>query len=179
MPSEASVKFFDETFFQKSFDLALDLIGAQRRKETRETVAKGHAFPGRGRAIRTKDSPLPLILIERAQHTSAGSVAQAIPICVGPKSARGIGCLPNALPEKVWRHARARHSLWHSALPPKENSARSPLCKNTCKTALFPVQYTKALSRFTNTKPKRPKPPGLPREGRSEHQWNPGFSKKT
>ena len=39
-------------------------MGAQRRKETRETVAKGHAFPGRGRAIRTKDSPLPLILIE-------------------------------------------------------------------------------------------------------------------
>ena len=34
MPSEASVKFFDETFFQKSFDLALDLSGraAQERK---------------------------------------------------------------------------------------------------------------------------------------------------
>ena len=153
-------------------------MGAQRRKETRETVAKGHAFPGRGaqsalRTARCRSYSL------RAQHTSAGSVAQAIPICVGPKSARGIGCLPNALPEKVWRHARARHSLWHSALPPKENSARSPLCKNTCKTAPFPVQYTKALSRFTNTKPKRPKPPGFPREGRSEHQWNPGFSKKT
>ena len=28
-PSEASVKFFDETFFQKSFDLALDLSGRQ------------------------------------------------------------------------------------------------------------------------------------------------------
>ena len=68
MPSEASVKFFDETFFQKSFDLALDLIGAQRRKETRETVAKGHAFPGRGLAIRAKDSPLPLILIESSAY---------------------------------------------------------------------------------------------------------------
>ena len=163
-------------FFKKVS--ALPLLGAQRRKETRETVAKGHAFPGRGaqsalRTARCRSYSL------RAQHTSAGSVPQAIYTCVGPKSARGIGCLPNALPEKVWCHARARHSLWHSALPPKENSARSPLCKNTCKTAPFPVQYTKALSRFTNTKPKRPKPPGFPREGRSEHQWNPGFSKKT
>ena len=77
------------------------------------------------------------------------------------------------------RKIGVRHSLRHSALPPKESRARSPLCKNTCKSASFPVQYTKALSRFTNTKPKRPKPPGLPREGRSEHQWNPGFSKKT
>ena len=33
MPSEASVKFFDETFFQKSFDLALDLSGRQPEKK--------------------------------------------------------------------------------------------------------------------------------------------------
>ena len=163
-------------FFKKVSTLPLWARSAGRK--ARETVAKGHAFPGRGaqsapRTARCRSYSL------RAQHTSAGSVAQAIPICVGPKSARGIGCLPNALPEKVWRHARARHSLWHSALPPKESRARSPLCKNTCKSAPFPVQYTKALSRFTNTKPKRPKPPGFPREGRSEHQWNPGFSKKT
>ena len=32
-PSEASVKFFDETFLQKSFDLALDLIGRQPEKK--------------------------------------------------------------------------------------------------------------------------------------------------
>ena len=147
-------------------------------RKARETVAKGHAFPGRGRAIRTKDSPLPLILIKSPAYVRGKCPPGHLHLW-GPKSARGIGCLPNALPEKDWRHARARHSLWHSALPPKENSARSPLCKNTCKTAPFPVQYTKALSRFTNTKPKRPKPPGLPREGRSEHQWNPGFSKKT
>ena len=41
-------------------------MGAQRRKETRETVAKGHAFPGRGRAIRAKGSALPLMFIGRA-----------------------------------------------------------------------------------------------------------------
>ncbi len=82
-------------------------------------MAKGHAFPGRGRAIRTKDSPLPLILIERAQHTSAGSVAQAIYTCLAWKHVGSVGCLPNALPEKVWRHTRGRHSLRHSALPPK------------------------------------------------------------
>ncbi len=29
----ASVKFFGEAFFQKSFDLALDLIGAQRMRK--------------------------------------------------------------------------------------------------------------------------------------------------
>ena len=164
-------------FFKKVS--ALPLWARSAGRKARETVAKGHAFPGRGRAIRAKDSPLPLILIERAQHTSAGSVPQAIYTCVAWKHVGSVGCLPNALPEKVWRHTRGRHSLRHSALPPKENSARSPLCKNTCKSASFPVQYTKALSRFTNTKPKRPKPPGLPREGRSEHQWNPGFSKKT
>ena len=138
---------------------------------------KATPFPAGGaqsapRAVRCRSYSL------RAQHTSAGSVPQAIYTC-GALEARGVGCLPNALPEKDWRHARVRHSLRHSALPPKESRARSPLCKNTCKSASFPVQYTKALSRFTNTKPKRPKPPGLPREGRSEHQWNPGFSKKT
>ena len=41
-------------------------MGAQHRKETRETVAKGHAFPGRGRAIRAKGSALPLMFIGRA-----------------------------------------------------------------------------------------------------------------
>ena len=33
MPSEASVKFFGEAFFQKSFDLALDLSGRQPEKK--------------------------------------------------------------------------------------------------------------------------------------------------
>ena len=31
-PSEASVKFFDETFLQKSFDLELDLMGVSQEK---------------------------------------------------------------------------------------------------------------------------------------------------
>ena len=105
-------------------------MGAQRRKETRETVAKGHAFPGRGLAIRAKDSPLPLILIERAQHTSAGSVAQAIYTCLAWTHVGSVGCLPNALPEKVWRHTRGRHSLRHSALPQKK-IAPGLLCVKT------------------------------------------------
>ena len=106
-------------FFKKVSTLPLTLWARSAGRKARETVAKGHAFPGRGRAIRAKDSPLPLILIERAQHTSAGSVAQAIYTCVAWKHVSSVGCLPNALPEKVWRHARARHSLRHSALPPK------------------------------------------------------------
>ena len=165
-------------FFKKVSTLPLPLWARSAEKKLGKQWPKATPFPAgvAQSALRTARCRSYSL---RAQHTSAGSVAQAIPICVGPKSARGIGCLPNALPEKVWRHTRGRHSLRHSALPPKENSARSPLCKNTCKTASFPVQYTKALSRFTNTKPKRPKPPGFPREGRSEHQWNPGFSKKT
>ncbi len=31
-PSEASVKFFDETFLQKSFDLELDLMGVSLKR---------------------------------------------------------------------------------------------------------------------------------------------------
>ncbi len=39
-PSEASVKFFDETFLQKSFDLALDLdLMGVSLKKARETGA--------------------------------------------------------------------------------------------------------------------------------------------
>ena len=173
-------------FFKKVSTLPLPLWARSTEKKLGKQWPKATPFPAgvAQSALRTARCRSYSL---RAQHTSAGSVPQAIPTCAGPKSARGIGCLPNALPEKDWRHARARHSLRHSALPPKENSARSPLCKsarsplckNTCKSASFPVQYTKALSRFTNTKPKRPKPPGFPREGRSEHQWNPGFSKKT
>ena len=44
MPSEASVKFFDETFFQKSFDLALDLSGRQPEKKLGKQRS---VFPGR------------------------------------------------------------------------------------------------------------------------------------
>ena len=44
MPSEASVKFFDETFFQKSFDLALDLSGRQPEKKPGKQRS---VFPGR------------------------------------------------------------------------------------------------------------------------------------
>ena len=166
-------------FFKKvsTLPLTLNRRAAQEEKLGKQWP-KATPFPAGGaqsalRTARCRSYSL------RAQHTSAGSVAQAIYTCVAWKHVGSVGCLPNALPEKDWRHARARHSLRHSALPPKESRARSPLCKNTCKSASFPVQYTKALSRFTNTKPKRPKPPGFPREGRSEHQWNPGFSKKT
>ena len=164
-------------FFKKVSTLPLPLWARSAEKKLGKQCPKATPFPAGGtqsalRTARCRSYSL------RAQHTSAGSVPQAIYTC-GALEARGVGCLQNALPEKDWRHARARHSLQHSALPPKESRARSPLCKNTCKSASFPVQYTKALSRFTNTKPKRPKPPGFPREGRSEHQWNPGFSKKT
>ena len=66
MPSEASVKFFDETFFQKSFDLALDFSGRQPEKKlgkqgvlvpsgdrsgpTEAAAEKRPAFPGRRRS---------------------------------------------------------------------------------------------------------------------------------
>ena len=45
MPSEASVKFFDETFFQKSFDLALALTGRAAHK--RKLGKQRSVFPGR------------------------------------------------------------------------------------------------------------------------------------
>ena len=44
-PSEASVKFFDETFFQKSFDLALALTGRAAHK--RKLGKQRSVFPGR------------------------------------------------------------------------------------------------------------------------------------
>ena len=44
-PSEASVKFFDETFFQKSFDLALALTGRAAHK--RKLGKQRSAFPER------------------------------------------------------------------------------------------------------------------------------------
>ena len=43
--SEASVKFFDETFFQKSFDLALALTGRAAHK--RKLGKQRSVFPGR------------------------------------------------------------------------------------------------------------------------------------
>ena len=46
-PSEASVKFFDETFLQKSFDLALDLMGVSQEKKLGKQRS---AFPGRRRS---------------------------------------------------------------------------------------------------------------------------------
>ena len=44
MPSEASVKFFGEAFFQKSFDLALDFSGRQPEKKLGKQRS---VFPGR------------------------------------------------------------------------------------------------------------------------------------
>ena len=56
-PSEASVKFFDETFFQKSFDLALALTGRAAHK--RKLGKQRSAFPERRRTEKTASrSPL-------------------------------------------------------------------------------------------------------------------------
>ena len=105
-------------------------------------MAKGHAFPAgvAQSALRTARCRSYSL---RAQHNVRGKCRPGpfTPAWHGSTWARWL--LAKRLPEKDWRHARARHSLWHSVLPPKENSARSPLCKNTCKTASFPVQYTK------------------------------------
>ena len=47
-PSEASVKFFDETFLQKSFDLALDLH--RRAAQERKLGKQRSVFPDRPNA---------------------------------------------------------------------------------------------------------------------------------
>ena len=80
-PSEASVKFFDETFLQKSFDLALALTGRQPGKKLGKQRS---AFPGRrsasavnSRRVTARDNSRPwqlasLVLIEKIAHVRGG-----------------------------------------------------------------------------------------------------------
>ena len=68
----ASVKFFDETFLQKSFDLALALTGRQPGKKLGKQRS---AFPGRRSASAVNSRPwqlAPLVLIKRPAHVRAG-----------------------------------------------------------------------------------------------------------
>ena len=77
----ASVKFFDETFLQKSFDLALALTGRQPGKKLGKQRS---AFPGRrsasavnSRRVTARDNSRPwqlasLVLIEKIAHVRGG-----------------------------------------------------------------------------------------------------------
>ena len=79
-PSEASVKFFGEAFFQKSFDLALTRRAAHKRKLGKQRSA----FPGRrsasavnSRRVTARDNSRPwqlasLVLIEKIAHVRGG-----------------------------------------------------------------------------------------------------------
>ena len=80
MPSEASVKFFDETFFQKSFDLALDLSGRQPEKKLGKQRS---VFPGRwgtkkvaSRKLGSKASGVPSQSPNGASVSAAASVGR-------------------------------------------------------------------------------------------------------
>ena len=77
----ASVKFFDETFLQKSFDLALALTGRQPGKKLGKQRS---VFPGRrsasavnSRRVTARDNSRPwqlasLVLIEKIAHVRGG-----------------------------------------------------------------------------------------------------------
>ena len=54
-PSEARLKFFDETFLQKSFDLALDLT--RRAAQERKLGKQRSVFPGRRSASALNSRP--------------------------------------------------------------------------------------------------------------------------
>ena len=116
-------------FFKKVSTLPLPLWARSAGKKLGKQWPKATPFQAGGaqsalRTARCRSYSL------RAQHTSAGSVAQAIYTCVAWKHVSSVGCLPNALPEKAWHHARARHSLRHSAFPQKK-TAPGLLCVKT------------------------------------------------
>ena len=99
MPSEASVKFFDETFFQKSFDLALDFSGRQPEKKLGKQRS---VFPGRwgtkkvaSRKLGSKASFCPLSRLT-APAPPRGEPSLASPFGGGAPAGGGEGEVPAA-----------------------------------------------------------------------------------
>ena len=68
-PSEARLKFFDETFLQKSFDLALDLH--RRAAQERKLGKQRSVFPGRPSAWALNSRPWQLAAARAHQAASA------------------------------------------------------------------------------------------------------------
>ena len=92
-PSEASVKFFDETFFQKSFDLALALTGRAAHK--RKLGKQRSAFPERRRSEKAASrSPLRHAFGMTLSPAGSGDAAQWAASITDRRGSRDAGTAP-------------------------------------------------------------------------------------